>query len=59
MKIKEVKWQRRFDFGAILECEHCGHERELNSGYDDHNYHVNVLPKFKCTECGKNRAGEE
>jgi transcription elongation factor Elf1 len=53
MKIKTITSQHRRDFSAILECEHCGHTQELNSGYDDDNYHRNVIPKFKCGECGK------
>ena len=52
MRIKEVTSQSRRDFRAIYECEHCGHERN-GSGYDDDNYHQNVIPKMKCDECNK------
>lgn len=52
MKIKEKLRQHRRDFTAIYECEHCGHEEE-GSGYDDANFHQNVIPNMECDECGK------
>jgi transcription elongation factor Elf1 len=52
MKIKKITWQHRRDFKAIYECEHCGHEHE-GSGYDDANFHQNVIPEMKCQNCGK------
>ena len=57
MKIKKIISQHRRDFRAIYECEHCGAERE-SSGYDDANFHQNVIPTFECHKCGK-RAPEE
>ena len=53
MKIKEITSQHRRDFTAILVCEHCGNEEILNSGYDDDNYHRNVIPNMECSKCGK------
>lgn len=52
MRIKEIISQHRRDFKAIFECEHCGHT-EAKSGYDDANYHQNVIPTMKCPKCGK------
>lgn len=52
MKIKEITSQHRRDFEAIYECEHCGATEE-GAGYDDTNYHQNVVPKKKCKVCGK------
>ena len=52
MKIKKILSQNRRDFTALYECEHCGHEHE-GSGYDDANFHNNVIPKRECPECGK------
>ncbi len=52
MKIKRIIRQHRRDFTAEYECEHCGHTVEA-SGYDDEYFHKNVVPKRKCTECGK------
>ena len=52
MKIKEITSQHRRDFWAVYECEHCGNEQK-NSGYDDTNFHENVIPKMKCKACGK------
>ena len=49
MKIKEITNQSRRDFWAIFECEHCGYEQE-KSGYDDRNFHENVIPKMICPE---------
>ena len=53
MKIKEITSQNRRDFSAIMECEHCGNTEVNDSGYDDSFYHANVIPKMKCTKCGK------
>ena len=53
MRIKEITSQHRRDFSADMACEHCGHEEKLTSGYDDENYHQNVIPKMKCKACGK------
>jgi transcription elongation factor Elf1 len=52
MKIKKITHQNRRDFKAIFECEHCGNEEEL-WGYDDANFHCNVIPKMVCKSCGK------
>lgn len=52
MRIKEILHQHRRDFRAIYVCEHCGHE-EKGYGYDDWNFHHNVIPKMKCEKCGK------
>ncbi len=53
MRIKTILSQHRRDFTATLECEHCDHEEHLPCGYDDANYHQNVIPSFKCGKCGK------
>jgi transcription elongation factor Elf1 len=55
MKIKEITSQSRRDFWATYECEHCGHT-EKGSGYDDANFHNNVIPTIACTACGKTAA---
>lgn len=52
MRIKQILNQHRRDFNAIYECEHCGHEHE-GSGYDDANFHNNVIPAMECEKCGK------
>lgn len=52
MKIKTIESQNRRDFYAIYECEHCGHTKR-GSGYDDSNFHRNVIPVMKCEKCGK------
>ena len=52
MKIKEILYQHRRDFQAIYECEGCGHTYK-SGGYDDANFHNNVIPKFRCPKCGK------
>ena len=52
MKIKKITYQNRRDFSAILVCEYCGYE-EKGGGYDDRNFHYNVIPKMKCKQCGK------
>lgn len=58
MKIKEIISQYRRDFSAVMICEFCNQE-ELNKwGYDDRNYHDNVIPKMKCKNCGKSTESE-
>jgi transcription elongation factor Elf1 len=52
MKIKKITSQSRRDFMAIYECEHCGHEVKRH-GYDDRNFHENVIPQMECNKCGK------
>ena len=52
MKIQKIVSQSRRDFTAVYECEHCGYTEE-RGGYDDNNFHVNVIPQMKCAECGK------
>ena len=53
MKIKEVTYQNRRDFYAIYECEFCSHETKEQSGYDDSNFHNNVIPNMVCCKCNK------
>ena len=52
MKIKEIISQSRRDFTAIYICEHCNYEKE-SYGYDDTNFHQNVIPTMKCDKCGQ------
>ena len=52
MKIKQIIEQHRRDFTAIYECEHCGYEKE-DDGYDDANFHHNVVPSMECDKCGQ------
>jgi len=52
MRIKKIVSQIRRDFIAIYECEHCGSE-EKSDGYDDRNFHDNVVPILVCPKCGK------
>ena len=52
MKIKNITSQSRRDFQAVYVCEHCG-EEENGYGYDDANFHNNVIPNMECGSCGK------
>jgi len=52
MRIKKIVSQHRRDFQAIYECEHCGYT-ETGYGYDDTNFHQNVIPTMKCKKCGE------
>ena len=52
MKIKKITRQYRRDFQAIYECEFCGNEAK-GRGYDDSNFHDNVIPNMVCKACGK------
>jgi len=53
MTIKKINYQHRRDFSAIMECEFCKATEVNNDGYDDENYHNNVIPNMKCKNCGK------
>lgn len=53
MKIKDKISQHRRDFIALMICEHCGYEYLEENGYDDENYHKNVIPNIKCKKCNK------
>ena len=52
MRIKTIISQYRRDFTADYECEHCNHI-ERKSGYDDYNFHHNVIPKMVCKNVAK------
>ncbi len=52
MKIETIIFQSRRDFTAIYKCEHCGYTLK-GSGYDDTNFHQNVIPNMLCPKCGK------
>ncbi|NLT17301.1 MAG: hypothetical protein GXY11_06745 [Clostridiales bacterium] len=52
MKIDRIIFQHRRDFEAYFVCEGCGHiVRRM--GYDDRNFHDNVIPGMKCPACEK------
>ena len=53
MKIIKMLSQSRRDFSAEMTCEGCKHVQINNSGYDDANYHQNVIPNIKCKKCGE------
>ena len=53
MQIVKIISQRRRDFCATMECEHCNNIKEKVSGYDDLYFHNNVIPEMKCIKCGK------
>lgn len=59
MRIKKITSQHRNDYTAVMECEHCGHEQVDKYGYDDANYHENVIPLQACGKCNKMRNGDE
>ena len=52
MKIQKIISQYRRDFVAICECEHCGYSEQC-TGYDDRNFHENVIPTMTCPKCNK------
>ena len=52
MRIKAKISQDRRDFTADYECEFCGAVKR-SYGYDDANFHQNVIPTMLCGECGK------
>lgn len=57
MKINKIISQSRRDFTALYECETCNHTQE-GYGYDDRNFHDNVIPQMKCNKCGNTSKGD-
>ena len=57
MIIQKIIYQHRRDFRAIYHCNNCGYEYEAG-GYDDANFHENVIPNMVCPKCGK-KEGED
>ena len=53
MRILNINSQIRSDFHADYICEHCLHVIKDQYGYDDANYHDNVIPQMMCPKCGK------
>lgn len=53
MKIEKITSQSRRDFRADMVCEHCGHVEKDVKGYDDDNFHRNVIPDMPCSQCGE------
>ena len=52
MNIVKYKEFMRNDFVAEYKCEYCGRTVEA-WGYNDDNFHDNVIPNAKCDKCGK------
>ncbi len=57
MHIKKIISQHRRDFQAIYQCEHCDFEHKA-SGYDDANFHQNVIPDMVCPDCKKKASND-
>lgn len=53
MKVTKRYNQHRRDLSIDMECEGCGSSATYKSAYDDTNFWENVVPNFKCEECGK------
>jgi len=49
-------YQSRRDFQGTFACSHCGKE-SVQWGYDDANFHHNVIPKMECPHCGLTGGG--
>lgn len=52
MHVKRILYQHRRDFEAEYECEGCGNVC-VGKGYDDANFHQNVIPSMTCPQCGE------
>ncbi len=58
MKLLKINSQYRRDFYGDYECEFCGHTKKDHPGYDDRNFHDNVVPEWKCDKCLKSTLSE-
>jgi hypothetical protein len=56
MRIKEIMWQDRKEFGVILECEYCKDTYSVR-GYDDDRFRNEIVPDLPCRICCK-KTGE-
>lgn len=56
MRIVKINSRHNRDFWADMEREFCGHQVKNDSGYDDANYHQNVIPQMVCPSCKKTGA---
>ena len=53
MKLLKKICQSRRDFTGRYECEGCGDISEIEGGYDDANFHKNVMPNRRCKKCNE------
>ncbi len=53
MKVIRQYNQLRRDLSIDMKCEGCGADDTYTGAYDDRNFWDNVVPKFKCPNCGK------
>lgn len=53
MRVIRKYSQHRRDCYVDLECENCGNKEQGVSAYDDRNMWDNVIPSWKCDECGE------
>jgi hypothetical protein len=53
MRVTRRYNQLRRDLDIDMECEGCGATDSYSSAYDDRNFWDNVVPEFKCPNCGK------
>lgn len=51
--IKRYSQHRRALLHIDMVCENCNAKATYSSAYDDNNFWVNVVPNFKCKDCGK------
>ncbi|NME89583.1 hypothetical protein [Corynebacterium stationis] len=56
MYLKAKFTQSRRDFHGLFVCNYCGCEVQ-RMGYDDNNFHHNVIPEMECPDCGKAGGG--
>lgn len=52
MKVIRKYDQHRRDLRIDMECENCGTTDTYKRAYDDYNFWSNIVPKFKCNNCG-------
>ncbi len=52
IEVDGTRQQYRRNFKAIYKCEGCGATRGY-VGYDDFNFHNNVVPNVACDACGE------
>ena len=58
MKIEKILTRSRRDFTAVMKCEFCEYQVVNRDGYDDRNYHDNVIPAMTCENCGRSTKSE-
>jgi hypothetical protein len=55
MYIQSLTWRVKDNFGFIARCPFCTHKYEVNDGYADIFYQLEIFPNRQCPKCHLNQ----